>query len=50
MNTRTITVVIEVTVPATTGEAEVERAINAVLDEPHVIGVIGSWVQPSSRA
>lgn len=34
MMKRTITFEIQVTVPATTGEAEVERAINAVLDEP----------------
>lgn len=31
---RTITLELQVTVPATTGESEVERAVNAALDEP----------------
>jgi hypothetical protein len=34
MNKREMTLQITVTVPATTGESEVERAINAALDEP----------------
>lgn len=33
-NTRTIILQIEVKIPATVGESEVERAINAALDEP----------------
>ena len=32
--TRTITLQVSVTVPTTVGESEVERAINAALDEP----------------
>lgn len=34
MRKRIITLEIEVEVPATTGESEVEQAINAALDEP----------------